>query len=149
MRRLCIGLNPTVSGVASCFVLILLLNGCALVSHKEKENEEAMYMKASALTKLSAAVDATVRYDSLSTSLSDQELLNLSTEDDPSLLEPFNDYLLKVNRDFNHAIVMMCSKDGMQGLLEDAGCTVAMDHHLWQQQVPCAFTLSSEVVCHE
>jgi hypothetical protein len=147
MKRLCIGLNFTGGSIASCLVLIGLLNGCALVSHQE--NEEAMYMKASALTKLSAAVEATVRYDSLSSSMSDQELLNLSTEDDPSLLEPFNDYLLKINRDFNHAIVMMCSKNGMQGLLEDAGCTAAMDHHLWQKQASCVFTLSSDVVCHE
>jgi hypothetical protein len=147
MRRLCIGLNLKVSGLVSCLVFTLLLNGCALVSHKE--NEETMYIKASALTKLSAAVEATVRYDSLSASLSDQELLNLATEDDPSLLEPFNDYLLKVNKDFNHAIVLMCSKNGMQGLLEDAGCTASMDNHLWKIQASCAFTLSSDVVCHE
>lgn len=106
-----------------------------------------MYIKASALTKLSAAVEATVRYERPLDTLSDQELLKLSTQDDPVLLEPFNGYVLKVNREFNHAIVLVCNVDGTQGLLEDAGCTAAMDSHLWQKNAPCAFNIKSDVIC--
>jgi hypothetical protein len=145
MTNLYIGLSKNIKDKSIYFVFIFLLSGCALVGHKD--NSEAMYIKASALTKLSAAVEGTVRYQSPPDTLSDQELLKLSTEDDPSLLEPFTGYVLKVNREFNHAIVLVCNSDGTRGLLEDAGCTAAMDNHLWQKNVPCTFTLRSDVVC--
>ena len=122
-----------------------LLSGCAAMSHND--NAEVMYIKAAALTKLSLAMEGTVRYVNPPENLTDDELLQLSTEDDPGLLEPFIGYTLKVNRDFNHAIVLVCSGDGMQGLLEDAGCTERLDNYQWQQDLPCTFTLSSELVC--
>lgn len=146
MKNLYIGPSKTINRKSIFyFVLIFLLSGCAIVGLKD--NSEAMYIKASALTKLTTAVEATVRYQSVPNTLSDQELLKLSTEDDPSLLEPFTGYVLKVNKKFNHAIVLVCNSDGTRGLLEDAGCTAAMDNHLWQKNVPCTFTLRSEVLC--
>lgn len=147
MINLYIGLSKTVKDTSTYFIFIFLLTGCAIVGHTD--NSEEMYIKASALTKLSSAVEGTVRYESLPDTLSDQDLLKLSTEDDPSLLEPFNGYVLKVNREFNHAIVLVCNSDGTQGLLEDAGCTAAMDSHLWQKTASCAFTLQSDVACVE
>lgn len=145
MKNLCFGLSETIKGKCTYFVFIILLSGCAIVNHKN--NSEEMYIKASALTKLTTAVEGTVRYESLPDTLSDQELLKLSTEDDPSLLEPFDGYVLKINREFNHAIVLVCNVDGTQGLLEDAGCTAAMDNHLWQKNVSCTFTIRSDVTC--
>lgn len=145
MKNLCIGFSLSVRSISVVIVFISFLCGCAAVSHKD--DTEAMYIKASALTKLSSAVEGTLRYENPPVSLSDEELLKLSTEDDPGLLEPFNGYTLKVNRDFNHAIVLVCSSDGMQGLLEDAACTGKLDNHLWQQKRPCEFTISSDAVC--
>ncbi len=146
MKNSYFGFSQPIRGAAIRVVLIFLLNGCAFVSHK-KDNSETMYIKASALTKLSAAVEATVRYDNVPNTLSDQELLMLSTQDDPALLEPFNGYVLKVNREFNHAIVLMCNEEGTKGLLEDAGCTAPMDNHLWQKNALCTFTIHLDVVC--
>lgn len=146
MKNLYFGFNQPIRGITIWFVLIFLLNGCASVSHKG-DNSETMYIKASALTKLSAAVEATVRYDNVPNTLSDQELLMLSTQDDPTLLEPFNGYVLKVNREFDHAIVLMCNEEGTKGLLEDAGCTAPMDNYLWQKNVSCKFTLRQDVTC--
>ena len=140
-------LSKTIKDKSIYFVFIFLLSGCAAVGHKD--NSETMYIKASALTKLTTAVEGTVRYQSVPDTLSDQELLKLSTEDDPSLLEPFTGYVLKVNREFKHAIVIVCNSDGTQGLLEDAGCTAAMDKYLWQDNVSCNFTLRSGVVCNQ
>ncbi len=147
MKNLYIGLSKIVKDSSTYFIFIFLLNGCAIVGHKD--NSEEMFMKASALTKLSSAVEGTVRYENLPDTLNDQDLLILSTVDDPSLLEPFNGYVLKVNREFNHAIVLVCNNDGTQGLLEDAGCTAAMDSHLWQKKASCAFTIQSNLVCVE
>lgn len=131
--------------MSATILFTCLLTGCAAVNHKDAS--EDMYIKASALTKLSSAVEATVRYEQPSPNLTDDELLKLSVEADPAQLEPFAGYVLKVNRDFNHAIVLVCNSDGTQGMLEDAGCTAALDKHLWQQKASCEFTLSSDIVC--
>ncbi len=147
MKNLYTGLSKTVKNTSTYIIFVFLLSGCAIISHKD--NSEEMYIKASALTKLSSAVEGIVRYESFPDTLSDQNLLKLSAEDDPSLLEPFNGYVLKVNREFNHAIVLVCNSDGTQGLLEDAGCTAAFDKHLWQKKASCAFTIQSNLVCAE
>ncbi|WP_020182124.1 hypothetical protein [Methylotenera sp. 1P/1] len=145
MKSLSIGFSSSMKYLSIKIVFIGLLSGCVGVSHKN--NSEAMYIQASALTKLSKAVEVTVRYENPPANLSDEELLKLSTTDDPGLLDPFDGYTLKINRDFNHAIVLVCSSDGTQGLLEDAGCTADLDNPLWKQTMPCAFTLSSETTC--
>lgn len=128
------------------YVVMALFTGCGSVP--TSNNSELMYIKASPLTKLTAAVETTWRIDKPSATLSDQELLELSTKDDPELLEPFKGYILKVNKDFNHVILLVCNAEGTKGLLEDAGCTTALDNHLWQTNDSCAFTLKSNIVCN-
>jgi hypothetical protein len=131
--------------MSATILFTCLLTGCAAVSHKDAS--EDMYIKASALTKLSSSVEGVVRYENPPANLTDDELLKLSVRDDPTQLEPFAGYVLKVNREFDHAIVLVCNSDGTQGLLEDVGCTAKLDKHLWQQNVSCTFTLSSDIVC--
>ncbi len=145
MKNLYSGHNVAIKDKFLCLIFIFVLNGCATVN--KKDISEEMYIKASALTKLTTTVEGTVRYTNPPNSLSDQELLERSTEDDPDILEPFNGYVLKVNREFQHAIILVCSMDGTKGLLEDAGCTAAFDNHLWQGNNSCAFTLRSDLVC--
>lgn len=103
----------------------------------------------SALTKLSAAVESTVRYKNPPENLTDEELLVLSSKHDPELLRPFTEYLVRVKTQDKHAIVLVCSKDGKIGLLEDAGCSAKMDNHLWKAEPPkaCVFTLSVSSAC--
>lgn len=79
--------------------------------------------------------------------LTDTQLLTLATEEDPDLLEPFRHDLLKLNRDFGHAVILVCTSDGKKGLLEDAGCTAEIERHLWKQDVACQFTISASKVC--
>lgn len=124
--------------------ITLMLTGCVT---KSPSPQEKMYTLASALTKLSAAVEATVRYDNPDQNLSDEELLELSTEHDVSLREPFREYSVKILRDNRHAIVLVCTKDATKALLEDAGCTAEIESHHWlPKELPdCAFTLSNEV----
>jgi len=122
------------------------LTGC--VSASPFGDAENMYIKASALTKLSAAVEATVRYESPPEDLSDKELLHLATKHDPSLLSPFEGYTLKVNRANRHAVVLVCSEDGVRGLLEDVGCSSEMDKYLWETKNPCTFSISASEMCN-
>lgn len=124
----------------------LLISGCATAD--STTDSETMYIKAAALTKLSASVESTVRYKNPPEGISDEELLMLSTQHDPALLTPFFNYTLKVFKEHLHAVVLMCDHDQKHGLLEDAGCTAKLDSHLWQVEgKDCAFTLSILEVC--
>ena len=131
--------------ISTIFLSILLI-GCAVYG---TSNDEDMYTLASALTKLSASVESTVRYKDPPQNLSDSELLDLATRHDPRLLQPFTGYTLRVLREEHHAIVLVCTKDGTHALLEDAGCTGELDVHLWQNkpQPACEFTLTVRQAC--
>lgn len=130
---------------ASFALLFFLLSGCALT--QENPAAEDMYVKASALTKLSAAVESMVRYKNPSSSWTDSELLSAATEHDPALLSNLGGYRLKVQSRNRHAIVLVCSPSGDRALLEDAGCTGQMDRHCWQVPSSCEFSLAIEQIC--
>jgi hypothetical protein len=124
----------------------VLITGCATAG--PTIDPESMYVTASALTKLSASMESTVRYKNPPDDISDEDLLKLATEHDPSLLAPFSGYVVRVLREDRHAAVLVCSEDGTTGLLEDAGCTAPMDRHAWQSaENPCEFKLSLKELC--
>jgi hypothetical protein len=106
-----------------------------------------MLQLGSALTKLSKAVEYTVRYTNPPEGLSDQELLTRATQEDPTLLEPFKGFTVRVLRQDRHAIVLVCTLDRQRALLEDAGCTAKLDKHSWEENQRCEFTLSVSTVC--
>ena len=126
--------------------LLLASAGCTVSRAAEAEK---MYVLGSALTKLSASVEATVRYENPPEGISDKELLDLSTKHDPGLMDPFAGYTLWVSRQDGHAVVLVCDKVGKIGLLEDAGCSSEMDRHLWKETppMPCEFTITVRDVC--
>lgn len=130
------------------WIVVFCVSLASCAPARSTVDAETMYIKASALTKLSASVESTVRYKHPPEGISDAELLKLATEHDPSLLSPFKNYTIKVHQGDRHAVVLICSQDGTQGLLEDAGCSPPMDKHLWQNPgKTCAFTLSIQSVC--
>jgi len=132
--------------ILTIFISVLLI-GCSIYS--VSSSDEDMYKLASALTKLSASVESTVRYKDPPQNLSDDELFKLATRHDPSLMQPFTGYKLRVLNQERHAIVLICSKDGTRAFLEDAGCTSKLDAHLWQSepQPACEFTLTVAQTC--
>lgn len=131
---------------AALVVFLLILVGCTTSRAAEGER---MYILASALSKLSASVESTVRYKDPENRISDAELLILATRHDPGLLEPFADYKVLVLRQYKHAVVLVCTKDGNISLLEDAGCSSELDRHLWKEEPPkrCEFTVQVQEVC--
>jgi hypothetical protein len=136
-------MKPIFKGVVT-MMMSSLLTACA-----STPNERDMNFTASALTKLSAAVDVTVRFNRSSENLSDSELLRLSASDDQSLLIPFEHYTVRVLRSGLRSVVLVCEHDGGKALLEDAGCTAKLDRYHWQT-VPvtaCNFTLDVIAVC--
>lgn len=136
-----------IQAIALWFIL-LASAGCTVSRASEVEK---MYILGSALTKLSAAVEATVRYEDPPVGIGDAELLGLATKHDTGLFEPFADYTVRVSRQGNHGVVLICDKDGKIGLLEDAGCSSEMDRHLWKENPPkpCGFTVNAIDVCPE
>lgn len=130
--------------------LILLFSfGC---TSSNAFSERDMNELGAALIKLSSSVESAVYYKGIvCDGLSDDQLLSLSTKHDPSLLEPFNDYKLRVKIQNKHAAVLVCSGDGANALLEDAGCTARMELHRWKDQPlsPCEFSLDLNKVCEK
>lgn len=110
---------------------------------------EEMMVMASRLTKLSTAVESTVRYKNPPPDLDESELLQLSVKHDPQLLESLAGFKLRVLSQNKHAVVLVCSTEGGQRLLEDAGCTATMDKHHWRDlsQTECTFTINVVTDC--
>lgn len=124
--------------------LVIAFPGCG---KKDKPDAKTMSKLASSLTKLASAVESTVRYKKPPKGISDAELLKLATKHDPKILAPFKNYVVKVLNQNRHGVVLVCSKDGKRGLLEDAGCSRAMDKQLWKGSASCKFTLKPGSVC--
>ncbi|MGY1488628.1 hypothetical protein ACW4YW_04370 [Methylobacillus pratensis] len=125
-------------------VLLMAASGCSSI---RTSHEEAMLAEASSLTKLSAAVEATVRYEPGATDMDEQAILQHATAHDPELLNPFKHRLIRVKAEDRHAVLLVCTEDGHRGLLEDAGCNAPLDKHLWQADMPCEFTLQAADAC--
>lgn len=128
----------------AALVIGALLSGCAL-----RPSEREMNYLASALTKVSAAVDATVRFRPSPADASQAQILQLSTAHDAGLLKPFDHYTVHVLRSGRLSAVLVCDSSGKVALLEDAGCTAKLDEHRWASPTAqwCEFTMDLPAVC--
>lgn len=139
-------IRRTAAAAVAFAIALSFLTGCTS-SQKNPDNEE-MYVKASALTKLSAAVESTVRYKNPPAELGESELLTLATRHDPILLENFSGYKVRVLSQDRHSVVLVCDASGTRALLEDAGCTGPMDRERWKgKQEPCEFSIDTKALC--
>lgn len=136
----------TLKNTVTVVLVLAFSTGCT--SSQRRVDSEEMYIKASALTKLSAAVESTVRYKNPPPELGEGELLALATRHDPILLENFKGYKVRVLRYERHSVVLVCDETGTHALLEDAGCTGPMDHNRWMKKpAPCEFSIDTRAVC--
>lgn len=128
------------------YVLILAI--CTLTGCAHAQQSDEWFIRASALTKLTDAVEGYVRYEAPDTIATDDELLRAATQHDPALLAPFADFAVRVRTQNRHVSVLVCTRDEKRGMLEDVGCTGKLDQHLWQAgELACSFTLDIAVVC--
>ena len=130
---------------ALCSVLVLAVLGCASLPDANQMNRVA-----SSLTKLSAAVDAVVRYDDIPQDASDLAILSKVAASNPTLLDDFKGLQLKLIRSAEDSAVLVCDASGRNALLEDAGCTAKLDAHRWNTQSPspCEPSLSLKQLCN-
>lgn len=140
-------IHPVGIPVSITIALVLsLVAGCA-PSPKLPYSEE-MFIKASALTKLAAAVESTVHYKNPPPGLDEKELLMRATQHDPALLQNFKGYKVRVLHQGKHSVVLVCDASGQRALLEDAGCSGRMDRHRWMgKPQPCEFSIDTKEVC--
>ena len=131
------------------YKIITVLAVCLVTACTTQPSAQEMNYLASALTKVSAAVDATVRYRRLADGLSESELLQLSTSHDPALLKPFDGLTVRVLRDGRDSAVLVCKARGGKALLEDVGCTSKLDQQRWNSGDVdrCEFTLDIKTIC--
>lgn len=133
----------------SIYRFIAVLAICVVTACATNPSVQEMNYLASALTKVSAAVDATARYRQPANGLPEAELLQLSTAHDPELMKPFNGLTIRVLRDGRDSAVLVCEARGGKALLEDAGCTAKLDQHRWNigGVDRCEFTLDIKKAC--
>jgi len=98
------------------------------------------------LLNLSAAAEGYFSTLETAPTESEAELLRRATAHDPSLLDELNKYRLRIQYQQKHALLLVCTKDGKQALLEDAGCTARLDRQV-QGEAPCEFTLQAAESC--
>jgi hypothetical protein len=129
--------------------IVAVLAVCLVTACATQPSPQEMNYLASALTKVSAAVDATVRYRRPDEDLAEAELLQLSTAHDPNLMKPFNGLTVRVLRDGRDSAVLVCEARNGKALLEDAGCTAKLDQHRWNSGGfdRCEFTLDIKKIC--
>lgn len=122
-----------------------LISGCALCppvdSHQELIVQFSDYM-----VLLSNAVDVVV--DTLPPDSKDDEIFSAAVKrsGNPGLLKPFDGYVLKGRIQDNVGVILLCSPDGSEGIIEDVTCTTRPDSHR-PTGSPCKYLLDVKLVC--
>jgi hypothetical protein len=133
------------------FVVTATLVAVAIgvVACASRVNEREMNYLGSALTKVSAAVDAKVRYEPSLEKASSEDLLKSVAKDDPQLMRNFDGRVLRVLVTGEDSAVLLCESGPGRALLEDVGCTAKLDIHRWTMSgtQKCEFTLNPKQTC--
>ncbi len=117
-------------------VWLVVAAGCATTSQKAER-------LVSPLPKLTAAVEALVRYPDPANPVRDDQLVAEAIKDKPELQRAFKGYPIKVRHDAKNTVILVCSPDGQGALLEDASWTLGVDHmwYLVKPLPPADFTM--------
>ncbi len=96
---------------------------------------------------LAKAVD--VIADQLPPEAKDKEVFDavVKRTGNPALLTPFAGYTLKARIQNGVAVILLCSKDGKEGIIEDVTCTTRPDTHR-PSGSPCEYLLNVDAVCN-
>lgn len=127
------------------FSLIILVSGCALCPPVDPKQKLIMQFD-DYLIPLSKAVD--VIADKLPPNSKDGEIFSAVVErsGNPELLNPFKGYVLKGRIQDGTGVILLCSPDGKEGIIEDVSCTTRPDSYR-PSGSPCAFMLDVKLVC--
>ncbi|MBM4276618.1 MAG: hypothetical protein FJ130_01895 [Deltaproteobacteria bacterium] len=130
-------------------VLILLaftvVSGCALCPPVDPKQKLIMHFD-DYMIPLARAVDVVA--DKLPPDAKDQEifLAAVNRSGNPNMLKPFDGYVLKARIEDGVGVILLCSPDGKEGIIEDVTCTTRPDTHR-PTGSPCAYLLNVKRVC--
>ena len=124
--------------------LSISLAAAACCTRQLPEEQERGVLKAKMLN-LSSAVEAYFLTLRQAPQGSDEEILKAATTRQPEALAPeFQRYKLRVQYQNPAAVLLLCTGDGKQAIMEDAGCSAALDDEpddVIPRNRPCEFTL--------
>jgi hypothetical protein len=131
------------------FVLLLLtitlVSGCALCPPIDLQLKLIMHFD-DYMIPLAKAVDVVA--DKLPPDAKDQEILLAAVKrsGNPDLLKPFEGYVLKARIQDGVGVILLCSPDGKEGIIEDVTCTTRPDTYR-PTGSPCTYLLDVKRVC--
>jgi len=124
---------------------ITLVSGCALCPPIDPQQKLITHFD-NYMIQLAKAVDVVA--DKLPPDARDQEIFSAAVErsGNPRLLKPFEGYVLKARIQDGVGVILLCSPDGKEGIIEDVTCTTRPDCHR-PTGSPCAYLLDVNLVC--
>ncbi len=127
------------------FLVIIFVSGCALCPPVDPKQKLIMHFD-DYMIPLSKAVD--VIADKLPPEATDRAILLAAVErsGNLNLLRPFDGYVLKARIQDGTGVILLCSPDGKEGIIEDVTCTTRPDSHR-PTGSPCAYLLDVKRVC--
>jgi len=93
-----------------------------------------------------AALEAEVRYGDGGL-LSNEALLDKALSHKAGWREPYGDLQLFAKAIGGHAVLLVCTRDFSQAILEDSGCTAQFDKFRSSETSPCEFSFTETTVC--
>jgi len=127
-------------------VVVILVTSCISPCPPIDPQLEAISRLDDYLIPLAKAVDVLV--DHLPPNAINDEIINAAVDrsGNPKLREPFKDYMLKARIQDGWGVILVCSKDGKEGIIEDVSCTTRPDSHR-PSGSPCVYLLDVKAVC--
>ena len=127
-------------------VLVILLVGCAGTGPVRAIDPEEMIKLESNVIFLTAKVDDLYRTSRIPEGVDDETILSLATEKDQNVRNALKEYAAKFKVESGHAVVLICTGDGRQALVEMSACSIGPDNKPWKSNtlVPCQFTLDAK-----
>ncbi len=124
---------------------ITIFPGCALCPRIDPQQKLIMHFD-DYMIPLAKAVDVVA--DKLPLDAIDQKILLAAVDrsGNPDLLRPFDGYVLKARIENGIGVILLCSPDGKEGIIEDVTCTTRPDTHR-PTGSPCAYLLDVKRVC--
>lgn len=131
--------------VALCILIVTLYSGCALCQPVDPQQKLFTHF-GDYMIPLSKAVDVVV--DKLPPDSKDNDIFSaaMNRSGDTELLKPFDGYVLKAHIQDGVGVILLCSPDGKEGIIEDVTCTTRPDTYR-PTGSPCAYLLDEKRVC--
>ena len=123
----------------------VFISGCALCPQIDSQQKLIMQFD-DYMIPLAKAVD--VIADQLPQDATDQEIFSeaIRRSGNPGLLSPFNGNVLKARIQNGVGVILLCTPDGREAIIEDVTCTTRPD--AWRPPgSPCIYLLDAERVC--